>query len=233
MARESVAATGPVAAASAGRQPQGHVPYGRPEVNFIYNLLFCDDLQLFTPGGGEKPEGIWTTLLAADPDTAALRTIAEDAAQESRARILAYNRLRQSGQPVPPKRLLGVILEVGLEEGLDVLAAFADGRVRYINHSEKMSIFEATPPDIAERIERLLAAAQPVVDRIGPWENPRLPPPQAGMVRLTFLVSDGLYFGQGPYTALRPDPMAGPVLGAGEQLLSAVVHRSLPEERPD
>ena len=61
-----------------------------------------------------------------------LETIAGDTAVESRVRILAFNRLRAMKRPVPARQLLGTIIEFPQHDGLDTLAAFADGRVRYI-----------------------------------------------------------------------------------------------------
>jgi hypothetical protein len=105
--------------------PQPIKPYRDDSCNFIYNLLFCDDLKLFeTP----DPSPPMTTLLAERPDAAALREIANDAATyDSRIRVVAFNRLREMGEPVPSKLLLGVILEVPVNGGLDTLGAFADG----------------------------------------------------------------------------------------------------------
>jgi len=40
---------------------------------------------------------------------------------------------------------------------------------------------------------------------------------------MTFLVSDGLYFGEGPFGALQQDRMAGPVLAKATQLLQRAV----------
>jgi len=202
-------------------QPQARSPYGDPALNAVYNLLFCDSLELFR-AGGEKAGGPWAVLLAEDPRPEALRAIAEDAAQESRLRVLAYNRLREKEEAVPPGKLLGVIVEIALDEGLDVLAAFPDGRVRYINHAGGMSVFEASPPEVDTQVRRLLAASQPVVSQIGPWDQARLPPPSRGMVRMTFLVSDGLYFGEGPQKYMQADPMGGPVVAASLGLLQAV-----------
>lgn len=54
--------------------------------------------------------------------------------------------------------------------------------------------------------------------------------PTAANVRITFLVSDGLYFGEGPDPVLRADAMAGPVLAKAIQLLQAVVD---PAVEPD
>ncbi len=205
---------------------QSFTPYKKEAFNHTYNLLFCDNLELFRTENN-KPQGPWETLFAASPDSAGLLAIAEDESQESRLRVLAYNRLREKKEPVPPKKLLGVIIEVGLENGLDVLAAFPDGRVRYINHSEKMSIFETSPPEIQTKIRKLLDASQPVVEKIGPWEKARLAPPRTGTIRMTFLVSDGLYFGQGPIDAMQREAMAGPIIAASFGLLQAVVNKTL------
>lgn len=204
-------------------------PYEQTQINFIYNLLFCDDLNLFR--SSTEPQGVWAAILDARPGAAALARIAEDATEESRIRYLAYGQLRTLGVPVSSKVLLGVVVEVQLEGGLDVLAAFPDGRVRYINQTGKMTIFEPAPPEIALLIQQLIAAARPIVNQIGPWDQARLPPPSQGRVRITFLVSDGLYFGEGPYAALRQDAMAGPVLAAAEQLLQALVNQTI--ETPD
>jgi hypothetical protein len=72
-------------------------------------------------------------------------------------------------------------------------------------------------------VHALLAASQAVVDRIGPWDKPRLPAPKAGNVRLTFLVSDGLYFGEGKFEDLSRDSLGGPVINAAGQLLAQTV----------
>src|SRR5581483_3508283 len=214
--------------------PPRYAPYKNEAFNFIYNLLFCDDLELFRSGENKNIEGPWVTLLAKNPDAAALRAIAEDTSQESRLRVLAYNRLREKKESVPPKKLLGVIIEVGLEGGLDVLAAFPDGRVRYLNHSEKMAVFEPAPPEIEAKIRKLLAASQTAVDCLGPWEKARLAPPSKGTVPMTFLVSDGPYFGQGGLNYMQRDTRAGPIFAATEDLLLAVVDLTLKQEKkPD
>jgi hypothetical protein len=172
-------------------------------------------------------------LVAEKPDTAALRKIAEDEANEGRVRALAYNRLRGAGEKVLPKQLLGVIIEVPLEKGLDVLAAFSEGGVRYLNQSGKVALFEGPGNPVESLAKELVSVSQPVVNQIGPWDKQRLPPPKVGNVRMAFLVSDGLYFGEGPYGALQKDPMAGPVLAKATELMQRVVALvSHPEATP-
>jgi hypothetical protein len=92
---------------------------------------------LFKNQNRTKGDGQWPTLLAEPPDKAALRKIAEDQANEGRVRALAYNRLRAAGEKVAPKKLLGVIIEVPLQQGLDVLAAFSEGGIRYLTSLER------------------------------------------------------------------------------------------------
>lgn len=111
---------------------------------------------------------------------------------------------------------------MGLNDGLDTLAAFSDGGVRYINHSGRIIVVEGT--DVFQAlVGRLFESASLVVARIGPWEQPRRPPPGKGTLRLTFLVSDGLYFGEGPMKALERDALAGPVFREATQLMVKVV----------
>jgi hypothetical protein len=193
-----------------------HQPYREIACNEIYNLLFCDD--------GRAPIG------ALDDAPTTLRSIADDEAQEGRNRMWAYNLLTSKGEPVPPGILLGVIVEVAMDKGLDVLAAFSDGSVRYINHTETMGFIEGNPPQIREQVRVLLKISRFVVQQIGPWTQARLPPPPRGEVRATFLVSDGLYFGQGQYEQLRNDEMGGLVITAAELLLEAVVAMNRSEQ---
>ncbi len=198
-------------------------PYAEPHVNFLYNLLFCDDINLFKNDNNVRGDDVWQTVLADQPDLGALRRIADDETNEGRVRALAYNRLRDAGQNVPTKKVLGVIVEVTLSNGLDTLAAFSEGEVRYLNQTGRVGIFEGAGHPVVGLAKELVAASQPVVDQIGPWDKKRLPPPKPGNVRLTFLVSDGLYFGEGAFESIEQDPMGGPVLAKATVLLQSAV----------
>jgi len=204
-------------------RPTFHRPYQQDSNNFLYNLLFCDDVALFRPTDSGPPTGALAVLLSSTPRAEDIARIANDEKEESRLRVLAFNILRSRNNSVPARHILGVVVEVPLDGGLDTLAAFVDGRVRYINHSEKVVIFEATPASMTNDVEDLLRASAAVVGKIGPWDKPRRPPPIAGNVRLTFLVSDGLYFGEGPYSAIQQDPIGGPVLLTSSKLLAKIV----------
>ncbi len=46
-------------------------------------------------------------------------------------------------------------------------------------------------------------------------------------MRMTFLVSDRLYFGQAPMEALQADALAGPVVNSSMRLLQLIVNASI------
>jgi hypothetical protein len=204
-------------------------PYKNPGINQLYNLLFCDNFTLFA--SGDAPAGPLVEVLSDAPDREDLERIGNDPEVESRVRALAFRRLQGMNVSVPSGRLLGMILEWPQESGLDVLAAFPDGRLRYINRSEKLAIVDATPPDLVEQADELLRVSQHIVDRSGPWGRPRLPPPSGDLIRMNFLVSDGLYFGQGSYSALMEDAFAPPVINAAILLLEMLVEPALAKDK--
>ncbi|MBI1423282.1 MAG: hypothetical protein GC149_07440 [Gammaproteobacteria bacterium] len=196
-----------------------YTPYKDTATDTIYNLLFCDDLDLYRNNHKGPIEGTWQVLFSNPPEIKQLQALADDKSAESRLRILAFNRLIQQHVSIKQKELLGVIVEVGLDQGLDTLAAYKDMRVRYINRTGKLRVWEKHDPSIDAKIKKLFQEVQPIIEKIGPWDKARLPPPPAGQMRLTFLVSDGLYFGEGTMRSLGRSPLAGPVVTAATELL--------------
>lgn len=194
-------------------------PYQNPSLNGLYDMLFCDNMEPYQTNNSAPEAQPWATLFAEKPDESALLDIADDTAQESRVRLLAALRLKGFSSKTPRPALLGVVVEVALDEGLDVVAAYPDGTARYLNHSGKAIVWESPNADTNQLIQNILQHSTTVVNQIGPWEGERMAPPGAGMVRLNFLVSGQLYFGQGPMNVFFNDPMAGPVLNATLQLM--------------
>lgn len=209
-----------IAAVAAGAPP--YSPYPSDAANAMYNLMFCDDVAAFLVKPDQQPASWQATLASTPADIPALQALSSDGSQDGRIRYLAYQALRRAGQPVTPKKLLGVIVEVPFSGGLDALAAYSDGGVRYINQTGKMMVIEGHS-SFAPAVNGLLGAAQPVVNAIGPWKQARRDPPARGNVRLTFLVSDGLYFGEGPLSVMQRDQMASPVIQRATELLQAMV----------
>lgn len=196
--------------------------YPDPAVDKIYELLFCDNPELYrnAESTGDYP---WNVLFASPTNIADIEKLVDDDDVETRPRILAANILRSLGEPDDSKQLFGVIVEVGMDDGLDTLAAYEDGTARYINYTGSMIIWDTRTAQSDELIVDLFAAARNVVAQIGPWDDARLNHPKSGNIRLSFLVSDGLYFGEGPFSVLAQDPIGGPVVGAATKLMQFLV----------
>ncbi len=203
------------------------LPYSDDATNLIYELMFCDHPELFRSKSTEVLVYPWDVLFASPQDIDALFDITMDGDVESRAKILAYNAVRNSGEPIEDKELLGVIVEVGMEGGLDALASYKDGTGRYINHSGKMILSDAPDEVLKDITAQLFRDSMIIVGRIGPWEGARKPHPEKGNVRITFLVSDGLYFGEGPINVLFNDAMAAPALQSATALMNYMTNRIL------
>lgn len=205
-------------------------PFKDTATNLIYNLLFCDNIDLYKANVKEPYPYPWDILISLISTNEDLEKIINDNSLESRVKIVAYNRQIASGHKPDKKELLAVIVEVGLDNGLDVLASFYDGTARYINQTGTMLIWETTDETSNKLTSELFLKSQDIVNKIGAWDKPRRPAPTKGNVRITFLVSDGLYFGEGPIDVLFNDPMASPALTSATQLLQYLTEKSLPTQ---
>jgi hypothetical protein len=151
---------------------------------------------------------------------------------DSRTYLQVWYLLRSLGQMPPTdiaKKIRGVILEVHLDQGLDLLAAYDDHTAKYYNYSGAGVIWNNPPmeADINTQIDKLLEVGQAIVNNIGTWDKPRLPIPQKGSVRINLLTYDGYYFGQGEYNVLNQDPMGGAAIAAGYNLMNALTRLQL------
>ena len=205
-------------------------PYDQPHLNQIYQLLFCDDIDAYGVDGQQAGDP-WKSLLDPDIATGALKSIKTDETLETRPRLLANNLLRLRSDMDDSRHLYGVIVEDQMEEGLDVLAVYEDGSARYINYSGSAIIWDAVT-DESERLKKdLFAASEAVVKQIGAWDAERLPPPVRGNARLSFLVADGIYFGEAPFDALAGDPMGGNVLNQAAGFMTYLVENAMAQPR--
>lgn len=207
-----VALAGPAAAA----------PYADASTNHLYELLFCDAPTLYRPPPGAIATDWQALLYAPQADTAAVRALAADAHQESRVRALAYAWLRERHEAVPRGELLGVVVEVALPGGLDVLAAYRDGRVRYLNHSGRVALIDARTPLIDPLLDALFSASGRALPQAQPWQRLRGVAPGPGQVRIGLLTSSGLLRIEAPFERLQRDPVGGPALLVASRLLEQV-----------
>jgi hypothetical protein len=198
----------------------------------IRPLLYGDlPLDEWPPGDGSDGGEPWQSFVRArealangDQDHAVelWRSIARTPGLESRHVLQAWSLLRRQGmRPSADEATVvhGVVCEVAVGEGHDVLAVYADGSARYLNHSGKVVVADVEGGPVAAAAEAVLSAAQPLGTVVGLWDQPELPAVPSGHARLLLLTPGGFRFGQGPQAALWQEPMAGAVLDAATHLM--------------
>lgn len=202
-----------------------------------YDLLFGDaPLDLWSAGDGADGEpwrafaAVRETLAAGRIEDAvdALRQLVRVPGMESRHYLQAWHVLRAHGvQPGADaaKQVYGVVIELPVATGHDVLAVYADHSARYLNYSGAAVIWDARDPEIDAAIDALLQVAAAVTDVVGPWQEPRLPPPADGVVRFSMLTPSGLHFGEGPLDGMAQDPMGAALLQAAEPVALKLIEQ--------
>jgi hypothetical protein len=145
---------------------------------------------------------------------------------ETRVFLQACHTLRELGDNPPPgreKQVLGVVVEIGMPKGLDLVAAYRDHRARYFNYSGAGVLWERRDDSLDGLIDELLLAGTQVAQAIGPWTKARPPEPKNGTARINLLTPSGIHLGQGPVEALSQDAMGGPILSAAFGLMKRLV----------
>jgi hypothetical protein len=203
----------------------------------VRDALFADGPLESWPVGDHADREPWATFVTARRFVAAgdignavvgWQRVVAMPGLEARHHVQAWTFLRQYGgvQPAPAeaKRLLGVVVEVDRgPAGLDLLAAYPERTARFYAGTGGGIVWEWPDPTLDAHIGALLDAAKAVLDRIGPWTQPRLPPPPPDHIRLNFLAASGLHFGQAPFAVFEQDALAGPVVRAATGLLQVMM----------
>jgi hypothetical protein len=130
--------------------------------------------------------------------------------------------LRELGVTPPPEKakiVYGVVVEVGMPQGVDIVAAYTDGTARYLNYTGAGEIWEHPNDSLDAEIFALLDAGQKVANVIGPWDKERPEAPTNGNVRLNMLTPSGLHFGYGGFQVLSNDPMGASLINTATALM--------------
>jgi len=210
----------------------------QPVPDSIRDTLFGDMPIDRWPGNTAATEFPWDAFAAArahlasghrDRAVANWRQILDRPGLEPRHYLQAWHFLKQNGEHPSPdvaKQLLGVVVEVALPEGVDLLAAYPDYSARYYNYSGAGVVWDHPDQSLNGSIDALLTAARGVVAQIGPWEEARPPVPRRGNARLSFLTPSGLHFGEGPMSALSQDALAGNVLQLATTVMTGLIAKT-------
>ena len=131
---------------------------------------------------------------------------------ESRHYLQAWHLLRQHGQhpsPEAAKQVLGIVVEMAMPQGLDILAAYADRSARYYNYSGAGVVWERPDDSLDALVDLLLAVGALVAARIGPWIGPARRPRRPGRSGCHSSPPAGCTSGRARWTSSRPTRWRG------------------------
>jgi hypothetical protein len=200
-----------------------YTPYHDAGIDLEYNRLFCDDIKLFRLSAGQFSSTEWSIMLAARRRLEKVREISRNNDLPAQLRTLAFNYLVSKNQAPLQKELLACIVEVGEADGLEVLAAYTDYHLVYINSAGHKKEWDRLKPAARENMVRLFGSSVNLAAHLQPTDQPRFVPPIPGMVRITLLLSDGRYFGQGPVNHLTKDELGGALIRQSKRLLAELL----------
>jgi hypothetical protein len=183
------------------------------------------------PEGDDKTGEPWNLFIEArkqldkkdkNAASATLQKITSMPNLEPRHYLQAWHFLRSLGVNPPAdkaKIVYGVVIEVGLERGADIVAAYTDFNAYYVNFTGAATIWQHPDNSLDAEIDALLKAGQMVAEKIGPWDKARPAPPTNGNVRLNMLTPSGLHFGEGGFNVLSQDPMGKALIDPATALM--------------
>lgn len=143
---------------------------------------------------------------------------------ESRVRLWTWKALKDLKENPPPNSLEqvhGVVIEMPMgTNGLDTLAVYSDGTLRYINYTGKIMVWDAPDNRLSPLVNNLLTAAKPLVAQTPALEKHRNV--KNGDVQVSVLTLGGIYQAHDEAN-LNEGSAIYPVIVAGSQIIPALV----------
>lgn len=161
-----------------------------------------------------------------------LREVLSDPTAEVRTKLWAWNGLRELGEKPPPNVanvVQGIVMEVPVEENwIDTLAAYSDGRVRYLNGKGGTSgqggaIVWEMPGDtrISPLVGSFIGASKSIVEKAPVYNKHQ--PTKNDVVRISILTYAGIHIIEAKQPDITARHIMSPVYNAGTQLFLALM----------
>ena len=210
----------------------------KPPQTTIRDTLFGDLPMVEWPSDSSLNTEPWVSFIQArkylermkgDAAITTLKTITDMPGLEPRHYLQAWHFLRRLHVEPPPdkaKLVYGVIVEVAVQGGADLIAAYADHMARYLHHRGGGVIWEHPDTSLDAEIDTLLSAGQAVANVIGPSEQGRPPAPQGEDVMLSMLTPSGLHFGYGSFKTIYEDPKGKAIIDPATRLMQGLTAKN-------
>lgn len=145
---------------------------------------------------------------------------------DTRARLQAWRCLRDLGH-LPPtdeaRRVRAAVVEIGFEQGVDVVVAYEDHTARHLNDTTGSGVFWDRRDDRFDAmIDSVLVAAQAVADSTTPLDGPLPDVVGLGAVHALLVSDGGISLGTGPMEAVMADELGSVLLDAVFTLANAL-----------
>ncbi len=154
---------------------------------------------------------------------------------ESRIQLWAWKGLRELGEPPPPDvadKVQGVVCELHNDDGVGTLAAYADGRARWLGGQGAAIVWETPGSDaeVSGHITKLLKAAERLVKSAALSETHRTPEPEVENFRVSILTYNGVRTVEVYGPSIEQSQPIGAVLDSSVNLLDVLTRKSAATE---
>lgn len=154
-----------------------------------------------------------------------LRRVADMQSVDSLITLWAWNTLRAWGQ-LPDddiaQKVLGVVMEVGLDRGMDVMAAYEDGTSRYVSKTGSMIVWDDHGDHNNDLARKIVAAAQAIVNQLPASTAEAVT--STGKVQFSVLTVGGIRGIIAPMNELsRAASLLSPLFNASKELLISLI----------
>jgi hypothetical protein len=207
------------------------------DITGFTDLLFADQslaqLLTSTHSAADSKEGAWPLLAeaaenirAAKPDRAIELLLEITAKPDIATRILLWSWTALRSLGVRPdsetaSESKAIVIQVPVGQGIDVLAGYADGTARYVNHSGKIIVWDLPDAVISDLIRKLLKCSV-ILQSLSPNLGGRS---LSDVVRVTVLTCDGNHTVEAPMQSLASGPL-NQLLVMSAELMTTLIKRT-------
>ncbi|MEW4454971.1 hypothetical protein AB1L30_20055 [Bremerella sp. JC817] len=196
-------------------------PSDIPELNQLYNLTFCDDLELARLSSRGENLFQWPE----PPEFQALDKGAvakvHDRQIDPRVRIYWARWLKDAAHH-SDEQILAIIWDIPLDNCMFLLACYDNGMAILIDESNEYYVEPIPSAELRAAVDRMFDIATQWIERITPYDFPRPIPPAVPAARLTLITTHGTRVIEQPWSELTQHPTASQLTETIDPVVAAI-----------